>query len=362
MKFIKHILCIIILILLTINIIQYNEKLKIKKEILDKNDIISKFHLKWYIKPTERKNLLSTVGSTGPYGIHSYCDWVIGCRQSSWKKIINFCWGNPNILPKLVFVACVSFKFFFYKIYPYIPKEHKYIIIIGDADATLPYNIDKRSYKDSTMTSEMWDEIVKNPQIMHIFCTHLVIPASKKYSPLPVGFNPHEHCNYDIDTLLKIPINLDIMNKPLTIKGCCRVREDSQHDERRIVKNLCLTKWNKFSHWGSIPKEDFFKEIQNFSFLLCAHGGGIEPNPKAFSAIYVGTIPIMKKFINCEILYKDMPVVFIDEWNENAITIEKMEKWRNELKPYFYDPVKRAQVVEKMTTKYWLQIIMNKFE
>ena len=36
MKFIKHILCIIILILLTINIIQYNEKLKIKKEILVK--------------------------------------------------------------------------------------------------------------------------------------------------------------------------------------------------------------------------------------------------------------------------------------------------------------------------------------
>ena len=37
-----------------------------------------------------------------------------------------------------------------------------------------------------------------------------------------------------------------LMNKPLTIKGCCRVRENSQHDERRIVRNLCLTKWNEF--------------------------------------------------------------------------------------------------------------------
>ncbi len=367
MKIIKHILCIIILILLTINIIQYNEKLKIKKEILVQNDIISKIDLKWNRKPTERKILLSTVGCTGPYGIHSYCDWIFGCRLTHYRVNkgyleFNNCWGNPNMLPKLVFVSCGNFKLFFYKIYPYIPKEHKYIIIIGDEDSTLPYNIDKRFHKDYTMTSEMWNKIVKNPQIMHIFCTHLVIPASKKYSPLPVGFNPQEHYNYDIDTLLKIPINLDIMNKPLIIKGCCRIRNDPQWEDRRIVKNLCLTKWNEFSDWGSIPKEDFFKEIQNFSFLLCPHGGGIDPNPKAFSAIYVGTIPIMKKFINCEILYKDMPVVFIDDWNKNAITIEKMEKWRNELKPYFYDPVKRAQVVEKMTTKYWLQIIMNKFE
>ena len=183
-------------------------------------------------------------------------------------------------MPKLVFVTCENFKLFFYKIYNN-KKEHKYIIIIGDSDITL-YNIDKRYHKDYIMISEMWNKIVKNPQIIHIFCTHLVIPASKKYSPLPVGFNPHEHYNYDIDTLLKIPINLDIMNKPLTIKGCCRVREDSQHDERRIVRKLCLTKWNEFSHWGSIPREDFFKEIQNFSFFIMCSWGGIDPNPKHF--------------------------------------------------------------------------------
>ena len=102
MKIIKHILCIIILILLIINVIQYNEKLKIKKEILVKNDIISKFHLKWNMKPTERKILLSTVGSIGPYGIHSYCDWVIGVAKHHGKN-------NKFLLGKSKYIAKISF-------------------------------------------------------------------------------------------------------------------------------------------------------------------------------------------------------------------------------------------------------------
>ena len=54
---------------------------------------------------------MSTVGSTGPYGIHAYCDWSIGCRLVNWKlmDIIN-CWGNPNILPKIIFKEIKKLK------------------------------------------------------------------------------------------------------------------------------------------------------------------------------------------------------------------------------------------------------------
>lgn len=324
-------------------------------------NLISDIPLKWNEMPSIKKKLISTIGSTGPLGIHTYCDWSIGCRLVNWNKIdIINCWGNPNILPKIIFISCYSFKLFFYKIYPYIPPEHKYIIIIGDEDSTIPNSKgDIRFDTNYTMTDKMWNAIVANPQIIHIFCTHLEIPATNKYSPIPVGFNPQEHPNYDIDHLLKININLDIMNKPLLIKGCCRIREGKQWDERRKIQQICNKEWKNFTNWSSIPKHKFFIEIQKYSFLLCPHGGGIEPNPKAFSAIYVGIIPIMKRFVNCDIIYDELPVVFIDDWTPDNITEEKLKFWRNKLKLYFYDDLKRKQVLEKLTTDYWFTKINN---
>ena len=318
-------------------------------------------NLKWNKMPTIKRKLLSTVGSTGPRGIHTYCDWSIGCRLDAWNKKEKItCWGNPDILPKIIFISCSGFKFFFNTIYPYIPKCHKYSIIIGDHDVTIPSNKDLRYPSDYTMSVNMWNEIVENPQIIHIYCTHLTIPATDKYSAIPVGFNPQEHPNHNIDHLLNVNINLDIMKKPLKIKGCCRIRRGEQWKERKNVKELCKAEWNNLVDWGEIPTRNFFYDIQKYSFLLCPHGGGIDPNPKAFSAIFVGTIPIIKKFINCELLYHDLPVVFIDEWTSESITEEKLQKWRSELKSYFYDTTKRSKVVEKLTTKYWFTKILNK--
>ena len=142
----------------------------------------------------------------------AYCDWSIGCRLDAWnkKEKIITCWGNPDILPKIIFISCSGFKFFFNTIYPYIPKCHKYSIIIGDHDVTIPSNKDLRYPSDYTMSVNMWNEIVENPQIIHIYCTHLTIPATDKYSAIPVGFNPQEHPNHNIDHLLNVNINLDL--------------------------------------------------------------------------------------------------------------------------------------------------------
>jgi hypothetical protein len=79
---------------------------------------------KWNPFPNSKpKKLMSTVGSVGPNGFHSRSNWCIGCRWS--KPTYNSCWGNPLVLPKIIFVACNSFKFFYNKIYPFIPNNHK---------------------------------------------------------------------------------------------------------------------------------------------------------------------------------------------------------------------------------------------
>jgi len=320
---------------------------------------------------TNKKTLMSTVGFCGPIGFHNRCCWCIGIRWDKPGK----CWGDPFILPKIIFVYAGfgNLNFFYDKIYPYIPKYHKYILIIGDEDITIPRQTDKRYNKTHSIechccycfpfTMSMWDNFVNNKQIHHIFTTHLDIPKSYRYSPIPVGFNPLEHNDKDIDTLLLVKVDSDIMSRPLKIKGCCRIHGDSaQWDDRRIVKNLAETCWSNFTEWGPIPKSVFFLNIQKYSFLFCPHGGGLEPNPKVFTAIYCCTIPIIKRFVNCEILYKDLPVVFIDDWSEHNITLKKLKLWKEELKPYFYDKNKRREVLKKLTADYWFEYIIKTSE
>ena len=306
----------------------------------------------------KKQKLMSTVGSLGhrgPISFHNRCCWSIGSRRSKGRQ----CWGDPLKMPKLIFVACKKFTFFYTKIYPDIPKDHKYVLIIADEDTTVPRQIDVRYGKNTVLTMNMWDNIVNNTQILHIFVSHLDIPKSDRYSPIPVGFNSEEHLNGDIDTLLLEKVNTDIMSRPLKIKGCCRIRSGPQWNDRKLVRDLSKTSWSAFSEWSSIPKLNFFKKIQQYSFLFCPHGGGIEPNPKVFSAIYCCTIPIIKRFVNCEILYEGLPVVIIEDWNKNNITLEKLELWREELKPYFYDENKRNEVLKKLTSEYWLEYIEN---
>ena len=314
----------------------------------------------WNEMPISKKKLFSTVGSKGPTSLHSYCDWSIGCRLTNWGRISkNSCWGNPYILPKIIFISCKSFKLFYSKIYPYFPADHKYVIIIADEDCSIPNNSLDVRYKRQ-VDKYMWDEIVNNKNICHIFATHLDIEASDRYSPLPVGLNPTEHIGNNIDTLLDVNVNSDIMNRELKVIGCFRTRKGRQWNDRSLVKDLMNTKWNSFSEYINIDRKKYFNYIQKYSFIFCPHGGGIDPNPTAFSAIYCCTIPIIKKFVNCEIIYKNLPVIFIEDWSEEYINVKKLEEWRYSLKSYFYDVNKRNNVLEILSSKFWLNKIQEK--
>ena len=299
---------------------------------------------------TRKTHFFSTVGSRGPcVSFHNQCSWCIGIR---WQKK-TVCYGNPRVLPKTVFVACAHFSFFFKEIYPHFPPNHRYILIIADEDTTVPNQIDVR-YGWRVTTPEQWQDLVNNTNIIHIFASHLDIEATDRFSPVPVGFNPEEHPDGGTpDDLLNMDVDLDILNRPLKIVQCCRIRNGEQWKERQTVKKLIHGPWRTFSEYKTFARPIFPKEIQKYSFIFCVHGGGLEPNPKVFTAVYVGTIPIVKRFVNCDILYKDLPVVFVDDWLPHLITPQLLHQWRMERLPYF--TTKRSLAVEKLTTDYWIK-------
>jgi hypothetical protein len=69
-----------------------------------------------------------------------------------------------------------------------------------------------------------------------------------------------------------------------------------------------------------------------------------------------GCIPIIEHSPLDEV-YNKLPVVFVDSWDAESITKEKMQKWLVDLRPFYEDPEKRKAVLEMLTMDYWWNIM-----
>ena len=86
-----------------------------------------------------------------------------------------------------------------------------------------------------------------------------------------------------------------------------------------------------------VAHSQFLLELSQVPFILCTHGGGLDPSPKAFEAMIVGTIPIIQHS-TLDDAYRHFPVVFVDSTVDllrQNNTLELLSKWRDELGPYY---------------------------
>ena len=114
----------------------------------------------------------------------------------------------------------------------------------------------------------------------------------------------------------------------------------------------CRLNWKEFCIQRVLPKETFFERIREFPFIKCVHGGGLDPSPKAFEALLSGTIPIIQHYAGDD-AYRELPVVFVDDWEIETITAERLATWRDKLTPYFEQRELRADVLHRLTSAYW---------
>ena len=57
-------------------------------------------------------------------------------------------------------------------------------------------------------------------------------------------------------------------------------------------QTLCVHRPRYASHL-QVDFNQFLSFLMNTSFTACAHGGGVDPAPKAFEALAAGSIPII---------------------------------------------------------------------
>lgn len=98
-------------------------------------------------------------------------------------------------------------------------------------------------------------------------------------------------------------------------------------------------------------RKEFLKEIRNHEFVLCPRGNGVDTH-RLWETLYMGSIPIVKNDI-AHSEWQDLPILFINDWNE--ITEERLlaEKKRIESTSWNF---------EKLRVGYWIDRIRRSIQ
>jgi hypothetical protein len=139
-------------------------------------------------------------------------------------------------------------------------------------------------------------------------------------------------------------------NKCKYNKIYCNFNIETNPKERlpahKIASDLlyCTTSLGK----NGFNYDDYISNLYHHDFVLCPAGNG-EDTHRLWETLYVGSIPIVKKSINT-MYYKDLPICYVDEWDEI-----KNEKFLNE--EYEKILVNNSWNTYKLNFNYWSDFI-----
>jgi hypothetical protein len=178
-----------------------------------------------------------------------------------------------------------------------------------------------------------------------------------------------------------LPVGLCIHNKPqqyINNGMLLEMRQDTRYFKerspiimahwRKRVHNVCGNEYNEREKLGQIvqkhpdifffteenyPTKDYYQKIQEHQFIICPNGNGMDPAPRAWEVMILKVIPIIKTNIHVVDVYKDLPCIILDDWEQifdRSFLIEQQTRIEKifETDDYLY----------KLSVAHWIDKIM----
>jgi hypothetical protein len=174
-----------------------------------------------------------------------------------------------------------------------------------------------------------------------------------KLIPIPLGIYPPYYPEY-VSAYMPLQLELNLSSeRPIDVFcGVHAIRDGPQWENRKIVANLCKTEWKSFVTWSEPTSIENFRDILLQSkFVLCVHGGGFDPSPRAWESLLCGCIPIILS-TTLDDAYSKFPVIFVDKWDSDTITKDKLDVWAKKYE-YIRDVSYRKSLLHKLSINYW---------
>jgi hypothetical protein len=178
---------------------------------------------------------------------------------------------------------------------------------------------------------------------------------SDKIFALPLGITN----NTNESELHQIYGNLDsmieVMNEPKQDKNLAYMNFNISTYPQERQQVFDLFQHNDWVTQGIIEntiqgRTRFLREIRNHTFVLCPRGNGVDTH-RLWETLYMGSIPIVKRDIAYSD-FEDLPICFINNWNEVNFDFLNQEKQRI---------TSRDWNMDKLKVSYWIEKIKKSF-
>jgi len=164
--------------------------------------------------------------------------------------------------------------------------------------------------EDTPIDKYIFNEISDN-----VLCIYAVnaIEYGGKVIPAPYGIQRKMHLNDNRNEYLKLSME---NSHPHHAKKLLYVSyNEKSHVDRMGTKQMFMNK-----KWASVDDQrvnydEFLFGLRNHQFVLCPRGNAIDCH-RNWEVLYMGRVPVMKRYPYLEELYKDFPVLFVDDYSE----------------------------------------------
>jgi len=283
-------------------------------------------------------------------GIAAQCDWVL--LSDAQPPLTDLQRTRLTDTPRHIFLSLrnpfAALAHFATEVLPGLRMP--FVLVSGSEDCTLPRQCDRRWRAYTAAEQQMIATILGHPLLIRWFAENLEDDSNPQFSPLPTGMVYPDGVPSALPPVSHPPLH----SRPLKVLCGHRVRNGAQWKLRREVTERAQSDWTSFCTVpdSELPEPEFLALMRSHAFVLCAEGGGLDPSPKAWQAILSGAIPIVRKTGTYK-AYSQLPVAFVDDWQSNSLTTEKLLAWREALAPYQDTPALRAQTVTRLGLAYW---------
>jgi hypothetical protein len=290
-------------------------------------------------------------------GIAARCDWQVMSCEGGMCRLFRNDIDNPQTIFLSLRGLFPAFQYFLNEVMPAIPGP--YVLISGSEDITVPNQTDCRWPAFNFAQKAVLEQIRCDERLISWFAENLD-ELKPKMVPLPTGY-VFAGSGAPVDFVEVADVRLS--SRPLKVFCAHRVREGSQWAARKRVSSLCQNEWHSFTTFvqDEVPLETFMTFVRDHPFVLCVEGGGLDPSPKAWLTLALGSIPIMRRSPTTDAYEKSLPVALVDNWEASALSPSIMRDYRERLSPWFERDELRLKLEERLSISYWWTRIQSMF-
>lgn len=289
-------------------------------------------------------------------GIAARCDWVVASDPAPPHVALI----RQRTVPRHVFLSLRepfrALAFFVEAVLPQIPGP--FVLVSGSEDVTLPRQTDRRWRPFDAAERARIDAILGDPRLVRWFAENLDEGGHPRLAPLPVGLVwPAGPPAGPWPPLARVPT---LGPRPLRVFCAQRIREGPQWAARRQAAALARGPWAGFVTLAEaeLPEAGFLAACAAASFVLCVEGGGLDPSPKAWTALLCGAIPVIRD-TPVAAAYRTLPVAVVPDWTADALDPVRLAGWKAALASEFDDPARRAAVLDRLRLDHWWRKIAD---